>query len=330
MNVLLPLLSIASLLSLLPLALAESPNYVEARERYDRKEYLLAMLAAQKAVQEDDGNANSQHLYGVILTALKQFTDAASHLRKAVALNPENAEFHYSLAAMLMQERTEMAERLASQGLRKGSVRMGTEQEALQALRRAIELNPDHLKARLHLGRAYVDLNRSELAEEQFRAVVKRDPHYQWGHYHLAVIALGRGSIEEALREYQKEIELYPNESQAHLELGELLLKQGHTKSALEHLTAARTADPSQPGVHFALAKAFKEAGQIQKAIAAARKSVELDPRSPDVYYLLGQLYRAAGQTDEARQQMLAFERLKRELDQPEREYHERLLKDRK
>jgi tetratricopeptide (TPR) repeat protein len=317
------------LLHCLPRAVrAESPTYLEAREKYERKEYLPAMLAAQKAVQEDDGNAESQHLYGIVLTTLKQFTDAVSHLRKAVALAPENAEFHYSLAATLLQEQREIAERLASQGLRKGRVRTGTEEEALQALRRTIELNPDHLKARLHLGRTYYDLNRSDLAEEQFRTVVKRNPYYQWGHYHLAVIALGRGSVEEALREYRKETELYPNESQAHLELAELLLKQGQTQSALEHLTAARTADPSQPAVHFALAKAFKEAGQMHKAIEAAHKSIELDPRSPDVYYLLGQLYRAAGETDAARKQMLAFERLKRELDQPEREYHEKLLKD--
>src|SRR5438034_7715833 len=133
--------------------------------------------------------------------------------------------------------------------------------------------------------------------------------------------------MEEAIREYQIETQLYPNESQAHLELGELLLKEGHTKSALEHLTAAKKADPAQPDVHLALAKAYQDTGQMQEAIAAARQCIELNPRLPDAYYLLGQLYRATGQAEQARQQMQVFEKLKRELDLPEMEYRQRLMK---
>jgi tetratricopeptide (TPR) repeat protein len=307
--------------------LAESPAYLEAREKYERKEYLLAMLAAQKAVQEDEKNAHYHHLYGMVLTALKQFTDAGSQLRKAVVLAPQNAEFHYSLAAMLLQEQRETAEQLDTQGLRKGKVRTGTEEEIVQALRRAIELDPNYLKARLHLGRTYYDLDLSDMAEEQFRAVLQKDSRYQWAHYHLAVLHLSRGKIEEAIREYQTETELYPNELQAHLELGELLLKQGHTKAALEHLTAAKKADPTQPDLHFALAKAYRDTGQTQEAIAAGRQCIELNPRLLDAYYLLGQLYRAVGQAEQSRQQMQLFEKLKRELDQPELDYHRSLMK---
>ena len=307
--------------------LAESPAFLEARQRYEQKEYLLAMLAAQKAVQEDENNADYYHLYGIVLTALKQFTDAGSQLRKAVALSPRNAEFHYSLAAMLLQEQMETAENLATRGLRKGKVRIGTEEEIVQALRRAIELDPNFLKARMHLGRTYYDLDLTDLAEEQFRAVLQKDLRYEWAHYHLAVLHLSRGHIEEAIREYQTETELHPDELQAHLELGELLLKQGHTKSALDHLNAAMKADPTQPDVHLALARAYRDTGQTQEAITAGRQCVELNPGSLDAHYLLGQLYRAVGQTEQSRQQMLLFEKLKRELDQPEMDYHRSLMK---
>ena len=48
---------------------AQSADYLEAKERYERKEYLLAMLAAQKAVQQDGENADYRHLYGMTLLA---------------------------------------------------------------------------------------------------------------------------------------------------------------------------------------------------------------------------------------------------------------------
>lgn len=320
-------LVIALMSCLCQTSLAESRSYLEAREKYERKEYLLAMLAAQKAVQEDENNALCHHLDGMTLTVLKQFTDAESNLRKAVALAPQNAEFHYSLAAMLLQQQRKIAEQLATQGLRKGRVRTGKEEEAVQALRRAIELDPNHLKARLHLGRTYYDLDRKDLAEEQFRAVLQKNPRCQWAHYHLAILHLSRGSMEEAIREYQTETELYPNESQAHLEMGELSLKQGPTQKALVHLTAAKKADPTQPDIHFALAKAYKDAGQTKEAIAAGRQSIELNPRFLDAHYLLGQLYRSAEQVEQAREQMQLFEKLKRELDEPEMEYHRKLMK---
>ena len=52
---------------------AESPHYLEARQRYEKKEYLLAMLAAERAVREDGENARHRYLYGAVLAELKQF-----------------------------------------------------------------------------------------------------------------------------------------------------------------------------------------------------------------------------------------------------------------
>lgn len=83
--------------------------------KYDRKEYLVAMLAAQKAVGEDGNNAAYRHLYGKVLLALRQFTDAEIHLRKAVDLESENAEFHYSLATLVLEQKT-IAEGPSRQG----------------------------------------------------------------------------------------------------------------------------------------------------------------------------------------------------------------------
>ena len=68
---------------------AESRHYREAKEWHDKQQNLMAMLSAQKAVEEDPENADHLLLYGVILTDLQQFSEAGVQLRKALNLRPD-------------------------------------------------------------------------------------------------------------------------------------------------------------------------------------------------------------------------------------------------
>ena len=155
---------------------AESLQYQEARERFEKGEFLLAMLAAQKAVEESSENAAYRHLYGAILLELKQHSEGEINLRKAVELDPDNAEFLYTLADLLITQKSDVAIRKELRtGI--GQPRFGNvDQEGVEMLKRAIELNPDHFKARHRLGRAYTDLNQHDLALEQFRAIADKNP----------------------------------------------------------------------------------------------------------------------------------------------------------
>ena len=63
------------------------------------------MLPAQKVVEEDGENAAGRHLYGAILLKLKQYSEAESHLRKAVALEPDNAEYRSTLKKLLAAQK---------------------------------------------------------------------------------------------------------------------------------------------------------------------------------------------------------------------------------
>lgn len=297
---------------------AESATFLAAREKYDRREYLAAMADAQKAVAEDENHAAYRHLYGKTLLALKQFTDAELQLRKALQLDSKKAEYHYSLATLLLEQRNIAEDEYAAMGLRGGTVKTGREKEVAEVLSRTVELDPSHLKARLHLGRTYFDLGKFDLSEAQFRAILQQDPGFQWAHYHLAVLWLSRGAVGKAIREYEKEAELFPNNAQTRFELGELLLKSGAVGSALVHLTAANQADSLLPDVHFALAKAYRDSGNPQQAIREANRCLELDRRFPDAHYLLSSLYRAVGNQEKARQHSQMFEKLKGEIKQLE------------
>ena len=292
---------------------AESRHYREAMEWHEKQQNLMAMLAIQKAVEEDPENADHLLLYGVILTDLKQFSDAEVQLRKALSLRSDSAEFHYRLAALLLQEKLEWK---ATLGLdrRDVSTRVvrGTEQEALESLERAVKLAPDHFKARLHLGRTYYDRNQHLKARRQFEAVLEKDPDYPWLHYHLSMLHSNRGDVQAAVRELEKELELHPGHSQARLELGEWLVKISRYESALTHLTRVKQDEVHPVDLNYAIAKARRGLGNSDQALEAARKCVEMDPEFTDAHYLLGQLYRETGKPELARQAMETFQRVKK------------------
>lgn len=296
--------------------------YREAQTHFERGEYLLAMLAAQRAVQQDGKNAKYRYLYGAILLELKQYSEAEINLRQAVASEPNRAEFHYSLGELLLAKKSEAAIlKEARSGV--GQPRMrNIDQEGVKALKRAVELDPNLLKTRLRLGRAYYDLNRHDLALEQFEAVAQKDPSYPWVHSSMAVVHMNSGSVGAAVQALEREIQFHPDHHSSRLELGEALLMAGDSQQALQHLLQLKEEDVSpadRVALNHALSKARRDLGRLAEAVAAARRTVELDPGFPDGHYLLAQLYLQTGQSDLARQQMETFRRVKQEKRQETR-----------
>ncbi len=291
-------------------------DYREAQERYQRQEYLLAMLAAQKAVEQDGENADYRHLYGMTLLQLKQFTDAEPHLRKALTLKPTSAEFHYGLAALILQERNETKDRTDPMGMGSRISTSTAVEESIQLLEKALELNPHHLKARMHLGRTYHEQNMRSKALHQFETVASKDPRYAWIHYHLSAIHLDAGRFQEALQALQREVAYHPDHGQARLELGDLLLQIGKPKLALAQLTAvAKDSETvSLPDLYFGLAKVYRKLGQLDKAITAVRQCIELAPDIPAAHRLLAKLYEDTGQSQSARQALETYEKLKGQM----------------
>ena len=100
---------------------------------------------------------------------------------------------------------------------------------------RPSSLDPNHFKARLHLGRNYYEHNQHLKARQQFEAVLEKDPGLP-----LASLPSGsmlhsnRGEVQTAILELEKELELHPTHSQARLELGEWLVKISRYESGVD------------------------------------------------------------------------------------------------
>ena len=289
-------LQTALAVALLPAA--QTDDFEQALAKYKNRHYQEALPLAEQALRQDRNNPSYLHLYGVTLAALGQFSLAEDNLRKAVTLDPGQPTFSYELGSLLHQERKYV--------------------EAVPVLKRAVELDPENLTARMMLARSYVFsyhelqiTNLVELTLEQLNYIVKKDPKFPGVHHHIALVYINSGEPGKAVEELSTELRYYPANAQARLELGETLLKLNQYHKAVEELVVAARQAPQMASIPFALAKAYKAEGQTQRALEAARKCVELDPQFAAGHYLLGQLYRDTGQPELARQQFELFRQLK-------------------
>jgi predicted Zn-dependent protease len=281
-----------------PLTLAQPNPYQEGLEKYQSKQYVEALPLAEEALRADANNPVYVHLYGSILAALDQFYLAEENLRKAVVLAPDQPDYAYDLGTLLHRERQYA--------------------EAVPVLKRAVELDPENLAARMLLARSYVfsyhELkipNFVDLTLEQLNYIVKKNPRFPGVHHHTALVYINTGEPAKAIEELNTELRYDPANAQARLELGETLLKMDQYHKATEELLVAAKQAPQMPGIPYALAKAYKADGQTDKALDAARKCTELDPGFADGHYLLGQLYRETKQAELARQQFELFRQIK-------------------
>jgi DNA-binding transcriptional MerR regulator len=112
--------------------------------------------------------------------------------------------------------------------------------EARAAYHHALDVNPDHLVARINLGRLlHADLNLKG-AEVQFREAVRSDPTCSLGWYNLGVVLEDQGRRDDAIASYLQAVDRDANLADAHWNLSLLYEQAGASEEAVHHLTIYR------------------------------------------------------------------------------------------
>jgi len=117
-----------------------------------------ARAAAEKALAIDDSLAEAHAVLGGILDALFEWDASDREFRRAIELNPNNANTYNWYAFLLGQ--------------------LGRCNEAISQAKRAVELEPLNLKYGDTLGVIYRCDGQYELAVEQSRKILEMDPAY--------------------------------------------------------------------------------------------------------------------------------------------------------
>lgn len=173
--------------------------------------------------------------------------------------------------------------------------------QAVDAYRQAIKLNPNLAAAYHGLGRVYVSMGRPSDAATAMQTAVRLDANNPYAHVNLAIALINLRRFNEALTELQEAKRLKPDDARIHNELGNLLNNfMGRTDEALAAYTEARRLSPTDPVIQHNFGLALMQLGRAAEAIAPLEEALRLAPDYRNARYLLSDAYGQLGRYEEA------------------------------
>lgn len=147
--------------------------------------YPKAKAAAQKALAIDETLAEAHIAFAEALRVYNfDYAQASAEFERGLQLNPNYATGHWRRSWLL------------------GA--LGRSDEALAAMKRAVELDPLSLIINTDLGYLYIVTGRLDDAIEQLRRTLEIDPNFYYARANLGAAYACKGSFDEAIAEYRK------------------------------------------------------------------------------------------------------------------------------
>ncbi len=137
-------------------------------------------------------------------------------------------------------------------------------------------------------------------ALDAFRRAVNLDPRRGWYRVLLGRAYRALGRYQEAINEFEKACELVPTEPLYRLELADLHLLTNRLDDAIEQLKIACHWAPEDAFYQVRLALACLLASRFEDAVGALEEAVRLSPWNASYHCLLSAVYQKLGQRERA------------------------------
>lgn len=212
----------------------------------------------------------------------EKFQEARIELQTAVDLKPEDAEAYYQLAEVL--------------------VRLGEYGRAIENYNSAINYNPNHLNARLHLASLQLIAKQYEQAESNIERVVSIEPSNEDALILKSnLVSIGpRRNADEARRILKQILDRNPNSVPALGSLGHLELSNDNQKLAEDLFSKAISLEPNNQALQMAMADLFARQGRLDEAQEKLSQLVTDNPKATGFKYVLGEFFLRRGLNDNA------------------------------
>ena len=169
---------------------------------------------AQQAIVLDDTLPGPHATLGLIKLLQKQYEQAAAETERAIALDPNNAGGYDCLAYLCC-------------------IAVGRSEEAIEAAKKAVHLDPHQWLHFNALGQAYLIAGQYEEAIAAFKRVLTYNPDFWAAHWGLAIIYSESGREEEAKAEGAEMLRIMPQFTVEGMEAESCLTKTQRSSSVL-------------------------------------------------------------------------------------------------
>jgi tetratricopeptide (TPR) repeat protein len=220
-----------------------------------------------KKIREDFLNDYSFVRAGNEFFKARDPDNAMQEYRKALEINPNNAEAHLRLGFILYNVKQMY-------------------KDGITHYLKALQLDPSDPRIHHDLGMALLHQRQFDRAIEHLSEALRRMPQDLSEQYNLATLhsSLGRayllkGKLAEAAVHLSEAVRLDPKNANTHYNLALTLAEQGNLDQTIKHYSTAVSLEPKidrSPVLHFLLGRNYAKARRFREAILCEEKALNL------------------------------------------------------
>ena len=199
--------------------------------------FITAITVDVNGQNEQQARAEDLNRQGIRKVQLKEYDAAISLFQKAIAAFPELSSAHLNLgSALTLSERPE---------------------EAIQHIKRGLQLNPTSNVGFNQLGVALEKIGKVNEAIDAFNAAIRIKPDYAFAYLNMGATYLWADKDKAAATALEKSIKLDPTSNEARLLLGIIYARQSRYKEASSMVSLITQQDPNNEPANLLLCQIF-------------------------------------------------------------------------
>lgn len=273
------------------------------------KKFQEASLEFRNVLQIDETSGRGHWGLAQAYEGLQRFQEAVQELQRAVDADPNNLDArvrlgnYYLVPEKKSQEMIANAERLANEVLQKdpnhieGHILKATvlyaqnhPDQALNELRRAIEINPQRIESYLSLARFYQNTKDIGKAEETFKQAIAINENSALAHTEYGKFLVGASRTDAAEAEFRRAVEVEPTNYDSRYVLASFYFVNNRLDKAEESYKALADLDKEKPEGRAILADFYASVNRLDDSIRIYQDLVTQAPDYARARYRLGEI----------------------------------------
>ncbi len=287
MNFKFVLLTLFALVSISSVSFAQhqgkqSYNFTRALEEVKKGNNADAMDYLSKEVRENPNNGYAHMTMAILQADAENYNDAMTSINLAIKKLPKKDKEYTGRAYASRAHLYAIA---------------GDTITALADFDKAIRINPDDEDVQEALGQMLYELKRYDEADNAYRRIIAINPTSVMGYMGLGRDAYAMGNCEEAIRQYDNVIRMYDDYSSGYAFRAESYLKLGKYLEAINDITKSLSIDNDAKAHHYLFE--FPD-NQITLVVTKLKGMAAKNPHDAEWWYYIGQFYNSKKMYSEA------------------------------
>ncbi|MDQ6785840.1 MAG: tetratricopeptide repeat protein [Acidobacteriota bacterium] len=306
---------------------SKTKHLARGEEYLQKRKYTEAVMEFRTASDIDKKSAEAHWGLARAYENLGQFYETVAELQQVASLNPDNLEAKVKLGNYyLLTEPAQMQEtqkilddvfardpNFIEAYILKASLlvkQKKSEREVIDALNKAISLNPNRTESYMSLARYFMKLDRADDAEKAISKGISVNPNAALGYIEYGRFLTYAARAGEAETQFKRAIQAEPKNTEAREAIAEFYLRQRQLDKAEQSYKEFVQIQENSPEARVELADFYAAAGREDEAIKVFNDILQDTPEFVRARYRLGEIYLERKETEAVGAQVEALLKL--------------------